>query len=109
MTSREMEKERNHDEKMIQNTDARPLIPLFQILISKTYAYLICQGPLWEDMDAHRGDIHVRVTKSHYIMGETRRSCSRMYRNSAQTGTERKHERERGNERRYEHLSEDKR
>ena len=50
---------------MIQNADARPLIPLLLVLTHKKYAYLICQVPPWEDMDAHRGDIQVRVTKSH--------------------------------------------
>ena len=31
--------------------------------------YLICQGLPWEDMDAHRGDIQVKVTKSHCYHG----------------------------------------
>ena len=39
---------------MIQNADARPLIPLSLILAHKKCSYLICQGPLWEDMDTYR-------------------------------------------------------
>ena len=27
------------------------------------YAYLICQGSLWEDMDANRRDDRIKVTK----------------------------------------------
>ena len=95
MTSQNRGKERRHDKKTIQNADARPEIPLFHILTHKKCAYLMCQDPTWEDMDAHKVDVQVRVTKSHCFHERERRSCNKMYRNSAQTKTGRRNERKR--------------
>ena len=72
MTSREIEKERNHNKKMIQIRQCKTTDTSLPRTNTQKYAYLICQGPLWEDMDAHRGDIQVRVTRSHCYHGKAR-------------------------------------
>ena len=60
-------------------------------------------------MDAYRGNVHVGVTKKSLLTKTKDEVVYKMYRNSAQTGTERKGKQNRQNERESERISEDER
>ena len=52
----------------------------------------MCQGPLWENMGVSRRNVFVCIARMTSSREERRRSCMRMYRNSAQNRNERKQE-----------------
>ena len=57
-----------------------------------------------EEMNASGGEVVVKGHKSHYKSMAKRRSCNRMYKNSAQSRNERKMSEERRNERKHKQI-----
>ena len=59
MTPMKNERYKSIMSEMIMKTmlDRRNIVGKYE-----TYAYLICQDSLWEDMDADRRDVRVKVT-----------------------------------------------
>ena len=76
-----------------KDANARPKKNSHKVVAHQENTYLMCQGPLMGRFGRVQRRCNRQSHKSHYKKTEKRRSCNRMYRNSAQSGKKRRNER----------------